>query len=187
MDIICSFKKSRTTHGDDMECTELIDLILQPHEVSAMFSDPLGQETHITVAVPDLRSARRSAWGDWGPMYTVFIPPGRTIHVTTRAAGSSSGSRVALDSSQFEVESPLLASAREITPLIANIPLRNRGSILRIFYDARGRAMRTALVPTGSAAQRGSSTQIRVATTTRHAAVATTDGGSPTGAGHVSE
>ncbi len=130
-----------------MEHTTLIERILDAHDVSFVITGPWGEATHVSVALPDLRSADRSAWGDWGPMYSVCLPTGCAVEVSARASGTREPLREALDLNRLEIESPMLASTRQATPLVMKLPLPRQEVNLLIFYDANAQPVRVELMP----------------------------------------
>jgi len=126
---------------------ELIDLVLRPRTISLAVSGPLHQQADLTVELPELRDAPRSVWGDWGPMYTVFIPPGRRIELEIRGGADSETKRETLAVETLAVESPMMADVRQETPLVMDLPLQERNLRIEVFYDAWGRAAKAEVAP----------------------------------------
>jgi hypothetical protein len=130
-----------------MNDTPLIDLILRPHDIQLVLSDRWGHRSALTVSVPDLRDAPRTAWGDWGPKYTVSVPSDRLLRLTLVAGEPPVGTRHLLDLNRLELESPMLGAVRSLTPLYLDLPLALLGLRLHVFYDLRGRPDRAEVAP----------------------------------------
>ncbi len=120
-----------------MESTELIERVLAPQDISSVITDPWGVESRFRIQLPELRSAPRQVWGDWGPMYTVTVPEDRaiTLCISTRTGETL---RETVAARQIQIESPMLADERELTPLVMKLPLNRSGLSLHLFYDAEG-------------------------------------------------
>jgi len=131
-----------------MKSTDLIERILQAHDVSLVITDPRGHETHVAVAVPDLTSAPRRVWGDWGPMYAIALPADGTVAVAVGSDQKPARSYEELDARWLEIESPMVATVRAATPLVMNVPLPHRPLVLRVFYDLLARPVRAEVEST---------------------------------------
>ena len=133
---------------------ELVDRVLEAHEISIVITGRWGQTTRLRVSIPDLRGAPRRAWGDWGPMYTVSIPPDRAIEISVDAPFASAPRVEALDLSKLEIDSPMAGALRDLTPLVMKLPLLKQRLHLHVYYDPRGRPTKAKLVPMTSAVGR---------------------------------
>ena len=130
-----------------MNSTDLIDLVLSGDRVSFVITGPWAQRTTVELALPDLRSARRACWGDWGPMYKVSVPPDRPIGMRVHAPDGGPSIAQTLDLTEVRVESPILASTREQTPLVMTLPLVDHGVCVSIYFDHQGQAVHTEAAP----------------------------------------
>ena len=131
-----------------MKTNQLIDLILKPHRFSVFITGPWGEKIEITIDIPDLRSCPRNIWGDWGPMYTVFLPPDCRIELLVRTSGKPEGTQKNLELEHIEVQSPMLAAKRSVTPLFMEIPLMRQKMPIRIYYDIQGTAVEAEFAST---------------------------------------
>ena len=127
-----------------MNRTELIERVLETHEISLVVTGPWGETSHVTLRMPDLRRAPRSVWGDWGPMYTVSLPRDRAVEVSVKTGGTRMPTPP-LDLDRLEIDSPRSASVREVTPLVLKLPLPTPGRLLHVFYGTEGRPVRAEL------------------------------------------
>lgn len=139
-----------------MESTDPIERVLEAHQITVTIAGPWGETTHLSIAIPDLRTAPRRVWGDWGPMYVISLPPDRPVEVFARPPERPEGSRQRLDLSELEIESPMLAATRRATPLVMKLPLTHKGLLLHVFHDPRGLPARVELTPLGGASGRRS-------------------------------
>ncbi len=147
--IICFTEIQEAPILPRMTHTDLIERVLEAHEVSLVITGPWGEATHVNVAMPDLRCAPRQVWGDWGPMYTVSLPPDRTIEVSVRTPTDPEITREALDIGKLEIDSPMSAATRRRTPLVVKLPLARRGLGLHVHYDTQGRPAKAEILPIG--------------------------------------
>ena len=128
-----------------MEDKQLIDYVLRQREVFITIPGPWRQKTQLAISIPDLRDAPRRVSGDWGPMYTVSIPPGHPVELAV-SAGSDEGQSVErLDIARLQVDSPMLASERRETPLVMKLPVVEQDGLLQLFFDATGTVVRAEL------------------------------------------
>ena len=129
-----------------MKNIELIERVLERQEFTVAITGLWGESTRVNVTVPDLRSAPRTVWGDWGPMYIVSIPANQAIEVSVRpSTGGVSVIHDQLDVRRLHIDSPMLADVRAVTPLVMKLPLPQDALRLRVFYDAIGQPAKAEL------------------------------------------
>lgn len=141
---------------------QLIDTVLAAHTVFVRIVVPWGLGPEIEIQLPDLRSAPRSTAGaDWGPSYRVAISPDCKPRCFVRTGQSTDEHRI--DVAHLDVESPMWASDRRVTPLYIDLPLFEHALCVRVYYDAQGQAHRAELVhrhePNAAAARFGAEIQ----------------------------
>lgn len=136
-----------------MKTTELIERVLERHEFTVAITGPWGERVDVHVVIPDLRSAARSVWGDWGPMYTVSLPPERKPEVSVRLAMARTATREVLELPRLQIDSPMAARTRRVTPLVMKLPISERGVALHVSYDTRGRPASAEVVPLPGASE----------------------------------
>lgn len=130
-----------------MNNTNLIDAVLRPRTLSLRLVGPWGSTTELHVVLPDLRSSPRSMWGDWGPMYTVSLPPEHPVELHISSSTHPTPLRQVLDLSRIAVESPPLAATRVDTPLVMILPIVQEDIRLMLFFDHDGQLVRGELAP----------------------------------------
>lgn len=130
-----------------MQEIPLIERVLEAREVSAVITGPWFDEIQLTLWIPDLRSAPRSLWGDWGPMYSVALDADHRLEVALGGGGSTGTLREVLELSHLAVESPMRAVTRQLTPLVMKVPLPGARGILRIAFDPAGEPESVELEP----------------------------------------
>jgi len=136
-----------------MNTITLVEQVLEAHEVTAVLTGPFGDQAHLTVAIPDLRSAPREVWGDWGPMVSVTIPEGLELQATIQRPGQPPTSQEPLEVTEVTLRSPMAASRREVSPFVMTIPLPHLGSSLEVSYGPEGRPCAAELRPLSGAGQ----------------------------------
>lgn len=134
-----------------MERRDVIERVLTAHEIAVRMTGPWGETSRLRIAMPDLRSAPRRVWGDWGPMYTVSVPPDRTVHLWIWTPGDAAPAHETLRIDRLRIDSPASASTRAITPLVVELPVPRRRLILQVAYDTHGRPAKAALLPLAGA------------------------------------
>ncbi len=134
-----------------MNTNELIERVLERQELTVALTGPWGETAHLELSIPDLRSAPRSVWGDWGPMYTVSVPADRKIEVSIRPDPGQASKRETLDLARLQIDSPMFAKVRWRTPLVMKLPMPERGVEFHLFYDTEGRPAKAEVVPLSGA------------------------------------
>ena len=81
----------------------------------------------VDIAIPDLTSNRRCCWGDWGPMYTVYLNPRQSITLAYRSASCSQGVVHVLRPATLRFDSPMFADERVRHPLVLSFEDEPRG------------------------------------------------------------
>jgi hypothetical protein len=145
-----------------MNTNQLIERVLERQEITVTLTGPWGETTHLDLSIPDLRSAPRSVWGDWGPMYTVSVPSDRRIEVSIRPMGGETARRETLDLDRLQVDSPMFAKVRYETPLVMKLPMPERGVVFHIFYGSDGRPAEAEVVPLSGAGEGPVSHQVAI-------------------------
>ncbi len=130
-----------------MKSSELMDHVLRAHDISLTIGGPWGHETRLTVTMPDLRSAPRTAGGDWGPHYSVSVPADKPIQATVWAPSGRSVATRDLNLGRLEFECPMLAEVRAATPLVLELPLTELNCRVRVYYGRHGAVLRAECVP----------------------------------------
>jgi hypothetical protein len=95
-----------------------------------LWQDPL-HEIDVMLTLPDFSQLNYKLWGDWGPMYTFQLKGDDPIEI------SYNGKVNALEQTELEVNSPMLASERKEFPfmLIFKDPMRGITINLLINHD----------------------------------------------------
>lgn len=125
----------------------LIDLVLRPQAVTVAISGPWTHGVKVDVSLPDLRSAPRNVWGDWGPMYKISVPSETSIDVVVREGEADEPKQEAIQIDEIHVDSPMIASERVATPLCMKLPLARHGCRLELYFDGEGHVARANLEP----------------------------------------
>lgn len=133
-----------------MQDEERLERILRPRSICLPAWGPGAEVTEVRVTLPDLRSAPRSQWGDWGPMYSVQVPAAHALQVELRLPGSQASTRHALALQRIVLESPMAARTRACTPLMMTLPLASPKGALTLYFDPLGEAARAEWTPAAS-------------------------------------
>lgn len=71
----------------------------------------------VQIKTPDLKSNTSKCWGDWGPMYTVFLSQQQSIHLEYRSLSRGLQACYRIHPKTVEFNSPFFARDRERFPL----------------------------------------------------------------------
>jgi hypothetical protein len=72
---------------------------------------------NVKITTPDLRSNASDCWGDWGPMYTVFLSGEQSIDLEYRSLSRGLEASYRIRPKVVEFTSPFFARDRERFPL----------------------------------------------------------------------
>lgn len=71
----------------------------------------------VRITTPDLKSNTSECWGDWGPMYTVFLSHMQSIHLEYRSLSRGLEAFYRIYPKAVEFNSPFFARDRKRFPL----------------------------------------------------------------------
>lgn len=93
-------------------------------------------KTNITISIPSLVELECSSGGDWGPMYNFKLNPKELVKVSYLNTETNVKESYSIEEKTLVVESPMLATVREITPLVYRIFDREKGLEFRLYIKS---------------------------------------------------
>ena len=93
-------------------------------------------QTEVVILIPNTESNKMSSWGDWGPMYEIFLHPSHPIEISYD--NEREQEKYKLDISSFHVNTPSEAFVRNQFPLMYVIQDKKKNVYFRLYADATG-------------------------------------------------
>lgn len=96
-------------------------------------------DIEIKLEIPDLSDFEYSAWGDWGPMYTVHASQRAEVRIEYRDLAKGRTSTRFLRPDVLEFKSPMMAAERDRYPLYLELTDPDERIKFHLYFNPEGR------------------------------------------------